>query len=403
MKLTKILLCITASAAILSGCASISDTGIASTSKTQAATLKEDMSLYKAFVKKDDNWLFSPYSIKDAFSLLYHGANEDVKKEFKIILGLDDDTISGIRAYDKWIEENENGSIKMANRAYVTNNEKISNKLDIDVLNLPKEDIADMDVSHPDKAAKKINDFVSETTNGKINNFISKDQINESTSMFMVNALYFNKEWDFQSGNIKWKDGKYYKAFCDYDYSLKNIKETEDKDIDILRLNYGNESNYAMTIITKSTNAKENKVDDFFENLQPGELQSILDFTNYSGLKEYDTCDFYVPNFEFSNKYSLMDELEELGMSAPFSGGFDALGPVSVSDVIHAAYIKTNEKGTEAAAATGIGLEMMSAETKPKKVKTVIADDTFIFIISDTDTDTVLFMGRVVTPSEPNE
>ena len=156
-----------------------------------------------------------------------------------------------------------------------------------------------------------------------------------------------------------------------------------------------------MTIFTKSVNAKENKVDEYLEHLDPEELQEILDFKDYGGLKNYDSAEFYVPNFEFSNKYQIKEALKELGMSAAFSGGFKKLGPVDISDVVHATYIKTNEKGTEAAAATAISMETMSAKVEPKKIKTVRADNTFVFVITDTEIDTILFMGRVVTPSEP--
>jgi len=400
MKLRKLLI-LSAGVLLLSGCVK-KDGALSSTSVNQKSpATSQDLVLYNTLVDKNNNWMFSPYSIKDAFSILYHGADDDTKEEFKNVLGLDEEVVSAIRDYDKYITEQEKESIRIANRAYVTNNQAIKKQLNVDILGLGKKEIEDMDVSHPQKAADKINQFVKDTTNGKISNLVSAKQINEDSSMIIVNALYFNKEWDFEKGNVKWEDGNNYKAFCDYDYSVKNIKEVDNRNIDILRLDYGTESRYAMTIFTKSVNAKENKVDEYLEHLDPEELQEILDFKDYGGLKNYDSAEFYVPNFEFSNKYQIKEALKELGMSAAFSGGFKKLGPVDISDVVHATYIKTNEKGTEAAAATAISMETMSAKVEPKKIKTVRADNTFVFVITDTEIDTILFMGRVVTPSEP--
>ena len=369
-------------------------------------TMNIDIGMYKNFVNKNENWLFSPYSIKDAFSLLYEGTEGKVKDEFETVLGLNEESVAAIREYDAFIKTSDTDSIKIANRAYVSNDDKIRNTLDIDVLGLDKDEIKDLQVDDPKAAAEDINTFVSDTTNEKIENFISEDFINEDTSLILVNALYFNQAWDFDKGTILWSDGKQYKAFQNKDYSLSNIKEADDGAIDVLRLNYINDesgrNNYAMTIFCKSENATDNHVDQYFESLSDDEFRDIMNFKDYEGLKEYGKAEFYVPNFEFENKCSLMNSLQDMGMIDAFSSadGFKKLGPVCISDVVHATYIKTNETGTEAAAATGIGMKMMSAQIE-EKVKMVRANDTFVFVISDTDTDDILFMGRVVQPTEP--
>lgn len=366
-----------------------------------------DIEMYKNFVNKKENWMYSPYSIKDAFSLLYNGTEGTVKDEFEAVLGLNEESVVAIREYDAFIKTSNTDSIKIANRAYVSNDEKIRNTLNIDVLGLDEDEIKDLQVDNPKVAAEGINAFVSDTTNEKIENFISEDFINEDTSLILVNALYFNQAWNFEKGTIAWSDGKQYKAFQNKDYLLSNIKEVGDGTIDVLRLNYINDesdrSNYAMTIFCKSENATDNHVDQYFESLSDDELRNIMNFKDYEGLKEYSKAEFYVPNFEFENKCSLMNNLQDMGMIDAFSSadGFKKLGPVCISDVVHAIYIKTNETGTEAAAATGIGMKTMSARIEEQKVKKVIANDTFIFVISDTDTDDILFIGRVVQPTEP--
>lgn len=365
-----------------------------------------DIGMYKNFVNKNENWMFSSYSIKDAFSLLYNGTDGATKHEFEDVLGLNEKTVSEIRNYDSSIQSSDTDSIKIANRAYVSNDEDTRNMLNIDVLGLDKDEIKDLQVDEPKTAAEEINTFVSDTTNEKILNFISEDFISEDTSLILVNALYFNQEWNFDKGTITW-NGKRYKGFQHKDYSLSKIKEVDDGNIDVLRLNYINDGNngnhYAMTIFCKSENAKENRVDQYFESLSNDDFIAVMDFKDNKNLEGYDKAEFYVPNFEFSNKSSLVEKLKKMGMIEAFTSddGFQKLGPVYISDVIQATYIKTNETGTEAAAATGIGMKTMSAQLEEENIKKVRANDTFIFVISDTDTQDVLFMGRVVQPTEP--
>jgi len=66
-----------------------------------------------------------------------------------------------------------------------------------------------------------------------------------------------------------------------------------------------------------------------------------------------------------------------------------------INEVLHQAFIETNEEGTEAAAATVVEFELTSASPGPFEVK---LDHPFLFLIRETTTNTILFMGRVSDP-----
>ena len=88
-------------------------------------------------------------------------------------------------------------------------------------------------------------------------------------------------------------------------------------------------------------------------------------------------------------------------MHADFTGMVEGTPPepVYIGDVLHKAFISVDEEGTEAAAATvviGVGAGA-PPETEPPEVR---IDRPFIFAIRDTQTGTLLFMGRVMNPSE---
>jgi serpin B len=108
-----------------------------------------------------------------------------------------------------------------------------------------------------------------------------------------------------------------------------------------------------------------------------------------------------IPRFEFSTaSISLVKAFENLGMVLPFSSNADFTGMAEqtlfISDIIHKAFIKVDEKGTEAAAATAVLMSTTSIPPPPPKM--FVADRPFIYLIRDTETKTILFMGRVLDP-----
>ena len=65
--------------------------------------------------------------------------------------------------------------------------------------------------------------------------------------------------------------------------------------------------------------------------------------------------------------------------------------------MFHKAFVKVDEKGTEAAAATAVVMERATA--MPERLSEFKADHPFLFFIRDDASGMVLFMGRVADPS----
>ena len=107
-----------------------------------------------------------------------------------------------------------------------------------------------------------------------------------------------------------------------------------------------------------------------------------------------------MPKFEFESEFSLKDTLAEMGMPVAFSGAADFSGmtgkrELSISDVVHKAFVAVDEAGTEAAAATAVIMELTAVPEPPVEVT---IDRPFIFLIRDIETGAVLFVGRVTNP-----
>jgi serine protease inhibitor len=123
----------------------------------------------------------------------------------------------------------------------------------------------------------------------------------------------------------------------------------------------------------------------------------------------------YLPKFRVETKYDLGQALQGMGMErafkdpraadgAQFDGMSQSQDPsqkLYVSKVLHKAFVEVNEKGTEAAAATAV--MMPKAEAAPQSVPftpTFRADRPFLFLVRDRQSGSVLFLGRVLNPTE---
>jgi serpin B len=110
----------------------------------------------------------------------------------------------------------------------------------------------------------------------------------------------------------------------------------------------------------------------------------------------------YLPKFEFKFEDSLIDELKVLGMTDAFNdakanlSGISDVAKLVISEVMHKSYIKVDERGTEAAAVTGITVGVTSIGPD----NSFRVDHPFVFAIREKDTKAILFIGKVMNPSQ---
>jgi serpin B len=118
-----------------------------------------------------------------------------------------------------------------------------------------------------------------------------------------------------------------------------------------------------------------------------------------------------MPKFKMEAQFRLKDTLMAMGMKeafdmkmADFSGvasreTMQRYGNLSISAVIHKAYVDVNEEGTEAAAATAVRVAVAAGSTPPTLPIIFRADHPFMFLIRDNRSGSILFIGRVTNPS----
>jgi serpin B len=111
----------------------------------------------------------------------------------------------------------------------------------------------------------------------------------------------------------------------------------------------------------------------------------------------------FLPRFTMTTQFELSQELQALGMTEAFTRAADfsgisasAAGKLSISAVIHKAFVDVNEEGTEAAAATAV--VMVRSMAMPGNRIEFRADHPFLFMIRHEPTGSILFLGRVNNP-----
>jgi serpin B len=246
----------------------------------------------------------------------------------------------------------------------------------------------------PEPARELINGWVEERTEGKIKDLLPKGSVSSDTRLVLTNAIYFNAAWlnPFETSATKNADFKKSDGTTVNVPFLAGSQETAygtGEGWEALSLPYdGNELSMLLVLPEAGT------LEAFEASLDADKIAAIS-----SSMSDYQVV-MTLPKFKFESSFSLVDQLSALGMEEAFSDkadftGISDKGGLSISDVVHKAYVGVNEAGTEAAAATGVVVGVTSAPPPAE----IHLDHPFLFFIRDNATGAVLFVGRVSDPS----
>jgi serpin B len=365
--------------------------------------------LYKQLsADKEGNFFYSPYSISLALAMTYAGANGQTEEQMAEVLHflLEDEELHA--AFNKLaIELNSRNEVPEGSDAQgfelnIVNAtwgqrgfEFMQAFLDVLAENYDA-GIRLLDYeADPEACRQTINQWVSEQTNGRIEDLIPEGAIDEMTRLVLTNAIYFKAAWLHQFNEEYTYDDVFYLE----DGSTVTVPMMHQTD----RFSYVNGDDYtaiellydiydmSMVIIMPD----EGTFDDFESSLTSELVDSIIDSMS-SG-----EVNLTMPKFEFESDFNLSDTLQTMGMTDAFSNNADFSGitdkaDLAISDVIHKAFISVDEEGTEAAAATAV---IMSETAMPIEIGDVNINHSFIFLIRDIETNSTLFVGRVMNPA----
>jgi serpin B len=250
-------------------------------------------------------------------------------------------------------------------------------------------------ISETEQSRLAINKWVYDKTEECIKDLIPPGAISELTRLVLTNAIYFNAAWAYPFDEDMTADGQFYlldggQVRVPMMKQTESFGYTEGDGYQAVELRYDG-GELSMVILLP----QGGQFEAFEETLNAQQVDSII-----SCLKHTEVA-LTMPQFEFESEFSLKDTLAGLGMPVAFSGAADFSGmtgkrELSISDVVHKAFVAVDEAGTEAAAATAVIMELTAMPDLPVEVT---IDGPFIFLIRDIETGAILFVGRVVNPA----
>jgi serpin B len=357
----------------------------------------------------EDNLFFSPYSISLALAMAYSGARGETAQEiaetlhFSLSEGL---LHAGFNALDLEITNRDNKEdetipgfkLNVVNSAWV----QYDRPFEQAYLELLAENYgAGLSLTDyakdPEEARMAINAWVSDETNGKIEELIPAGAINALTRLVLVNAIYFNASWQITFKEDQTAETTF--TLADGSQKLVPMMSTVGSE----RFGYAIGDNYqivelpyhggqlSMILILPD----EGTFDAFESSLDVDQLAEVLKDIQIKQVE------LQMPKFSFESEFELVGMLRLLGIQAAFDqqnadfSGIDGTKELSISHVFHKAFVLVDEKGTEAAAASAVLFRLRSI---PVTDVQIAIDRPFIFLIQDKPTGTVLFLGRVLDP-----
>jgi serpin B len=355
--------------------------------------------MYLQYNEDEDNIFFSPYSISVALAMTYEGARGQTASEMQSVFHFPEDDIVRRAAFAKLYNEyNGNDTDYLLSTANALWTQK-DYKFLTEYLNLIEQyymgEATDLDfIGKPEESRVTINNWVEERTNDKIKDLIPTGAIDAYTRLVLTNAIYFKGDWavqfdekDTHEADFKVNSEKTVKAQM-MSLSGESFNYTVTDTAQIIELPYKGDDLSMLILLPK-----EDCLDSLEESISTENLNLWR-----SNLKEKE-IDVHMPKFKLETKYSMSDTLKKMGMPTAFSeteanfSGMNGKKDLHISSVIHQGFIEVNEKGTEAAAATGV--IMRTSSISP----TFYADHPFMFLIQDNETGNILFLGRVVDPT----
>ncbi len=365
--------------------------------------------LYKLLSKDDGNLFYSPYSISAALAMTYAGARGDTEKQMADTLQFylsQDQLHPAFNSLDQELASRGEGAQGKDGEGFRLNivnaiwGQKDYTFLTSFLDTLAKNYGAGLRIldfiSETEPSRIAINDWVSDETEGRIENLIPQGAINQMTRLVLTNAIYFNAAWQYPFEESATYPGVFYLLHGDevtvpMMEQQESFSYTEGGNYQAVELPYDGRE-LSMVILLPNSGQ--------FEAFEKAiEYQQVKDIIENLGKREVRLT---MPKFEFDSSFGLKKTLIDMGMPVAFSAGADFSGMTGekdlfISDVIHKAFVSVDEAGTEAAAATAVIMELTAMPETPVEVT---LNRPFIFLIRDIETGAILFVGRVMNPGE---
>jgi serpin B len=370
------------------------------------------LAMYDKLGRGKENLVFSPFSVFSPLAIAHEGAQGQTRDEIGAALGIRqtapslDTTLGGLTANLVDSIRQGDGTLRLANGIWMDDLPGIAlnSSFEKTVTQNYKAEILRTKFRNSDKAAREINEWVEEMTQGKITGLVSGPELEKApTVLAIINAVYFKALWAMPFDIARTKDEDF--AGCNslrmkvpmMHHSSQDFHYMEEQDFQALELPYaGWGISMAVFLPKKIEGLAEFEKSFTLENFS----RWLTKFSNWPYGVEVS-----LPRFTVRSGLRLEPTLQSMGIKiafdshrADFSGMLRKIEygtPLFITKAIHEAWIEVNEKGTEAAAGTALPFATYVKKPEPKVFR---ADHPFMFVIYHKLSGSILFMGRVTNP-----
>ena len=360
--------------------------------------------LYRTLAQSDGDLFYSPHSVSLALAMTYAGARGETERQMAETLRflLPQERLHlAFNALDLALASRGAGAagqdaasfqLNIANSVWgQKDHEFVAAFLDVLAEQYGSE-VRRADFRRaPEESRVRINDWVADETEARINDLIPPGAIEPTTRLVLANAIYFNAAWQLPFDERATAPGPFHPLGGGYIEASMMRQEgrfgyAHGEGYQAVELPYDG-GEVAMAILLPDEGSFS-------------EFEGLLDASMVDGvLEDLETRRVLLtmPKFEVRASFGLAGTLEAMGMPNAFderAADFSGMDGTScfagddecllVADVVHQAFLSVDEAGTEAAAATAATVGITRASAEPV---TLTIDRPFIFLVRDRATD----------------
>jgi phage shock protein A len=359
--------------------------------------------LFQRLAQDGANMVFSPVSVAGALWMAWCGARGQTAAELARALHMNGSAaaaMDGLRSLSALVGDAAAGgsvTFRAPNTVWVQSGLPVRPGFTARLIEAAAT-FADADFTGaPDAARNEINRVIAEQTGGKISGLLPAGSVGPLTRLVLANAVYLKAAWLQPFPVAETSDALFYPEGQERpDVTVRMMRGTAPRA-------YVRGDGYQAVLLPYTGGSLAMAVirpDGPLAALRPALAARGLGGM-LAGTSRYQVT-LSLPRFRVEAAFDLIPALRQLGVNEAFSREADFSGiteaePLQISTVAHKAYVDVDEHGTEATAATAVGIRATAAFRPPPPV-TMVVDRPFLFVIVHTATGLPLFAGQVSHP-----
>jgi serpin B len=361
--------------------------------------------IYRRLAAGERNVFLSPFSISTVLAMAAEGARGETARQMSVALGGGPDRLSEaigplvgrLNAPGKRYE------ISIANALWVDQAFPLAPPYLDRVQKRYGGGLFEVDFrTGAEPSRQKINAWIEQQTRDRIKDLVPAGAVNSMTRLVLTNAIYFKGRWSV--------------PFDERGTRPQPFRRVSGRPSDVPMMRNGQlNAQFAQFQGFKALELAYQGGELSMVVLLPDDVRGLARLEKrltpeliafWIGQMHLKSVDVWLPRFKLETSYELEPALSALGMPLAFDAAkadFTGMAPSAIGDrlhlsaVLHKAFVEVNEKGTEAAAATG-GIMSSTSISVTEKAE-FHADHPFLFLIRERASGAILFMGRVMDPA----